>query len=180
VVLGWGVGTFFLISLRNESRPFALEIMNPFFTCHLNNVRRSSQNPWWAQDESHRTSNSNIAISEASKSRSSSWLGYSWVGSGVVDLSQLLAKGTEKSPWWEIQTWLWQNHHLCLCHLNNMTVSVGNYHSCWGMNHSHDCWRVGLFHPLRDQLCMATGLSQNGFHKSIILIRIGSGDEMIS
>jgi hypothetical protein len=24
------------------------------------------------------------------------------------------------------------------------------------------------------------GLSQNGFHKSIILIRIGSGDEMIS
>jgi hypothetical protein len=31
VVLGWGFGTFFLISLRNESHPFALEIKNPFF-----------------------------------------------------------------------------------------------------------------------------------------------------
>jgi hypothetical protein len=42
VVLGSGVGTFFLISLRNESHPFTLEITNPFFTCCLNNVRRSS------------------------------------------------------------------------------------------------------------------------------------------
>jgi hypothetical protein len=41
VVIGWGVGTFFLMTLRNESHPFALEITNPFFTCHLN-VRRSS------------------------------------------------------------------------------------------------------------------------------------------
>jgi hypothetical protein len=42
VVLGWGVGTFFLILLRNESCPCILEIMNAFITCHLNNVRRSS------------------------------------------------------------------------------------------------------------------------------------------
>jgi hypothetical protein len=42
VVLGWGVGTFFLILLRNQSHPFALEMMNPFFTGHLNNVRISS------------------------------------------------------------------------------------------------------------------------------------------